>query len=208
MTQEDPVQALLDAIAAGDDVETERAAQACAGQAALLPALRPLLADPDAERRWWTTRTLALVGGPDAAPLLMARLADADEATRCAAAFGLGSLRVEAGVPGLVACFADPSGWVRDCAADALSMIGEPAIAALVAAIADSRSGVRVRAASALRRIALAGPRPGPDLDIHSPRGQAIGALFRALQDPNYLVHQHAYDALDQMGLLDNLIVM
>jgi HEAT repeat protein len=207
MTQ-DLIQALLNAVAEGDDTQTEQTAQACAGQVRLLPALRPLLADEDSDRRWWATRVLALIGGPEVVPLVVARLGDEDEATRCAAAVGLGSLHAESTIPDLVARFADPSGWVRDCAADALTMIGEPAFLALVEAMADPRSGVRVRAASALRRITSAGPRPSPDLDIHSPRGRAIGALFRALQDPNYLVHQHAYEALDHLGLLDNLIVM
>jgi HEAT repeat protein len=111
-------------------------------------------------------------------------------------------------VPELIGRLADPSGWVSDCASDALAMIGEAAVPALVEAIRDSLDGVRVRAASALRRIALVGGKPGLGLDIHSPRGQAIGALFRGLQDPNYLVHEHSYDALERLGLLDNLIVM
>jgi HEAT repeat protein len=199
MEKPDLIQNLLDAIAAGDDEATERAAQACAGQQALLPALRPLLASADPDRRWWTVRTLALVGGSEAVPLLMERLADADEATRCAAALGLGQLYGEPGapdaIPALCACLADASGWVRDSAADGLAIIGEPAVPALVEAMADSRDGVRVRAASALRRIKSLQP-------------AALGALFRALNDPNYLVHQHAYQALDSMGLLDNLIVM
>jgi HEAT repeat protein len=199
MEKPDLVQDLLDAITTGDDVATERAAQACAGQIALLPALRPLLAAADANRRWWAVRTLALIGGEEALPLLVERLADEDEATRCVAALGLGQLHEEpaalATIPALCAILADPSGWVRDSAADGLTLMGEPAVPALVEAMTDSRDGVRVRAASALRRI-----------KSHQPI--ALGALFRALNDPNYLVHQHAYQALDSMGLLDNLIVM
>jgi HEAT repeat protein len=208
MTEQDLIQALLDTVAAGDDGRSEIVAQACTGRADLLPALAPLLAEGDVDRRWWITRTLALTGGPEAIPLLIERLSDEEESIRCAAAFALASMQAETAIPDLVAHLADPSGWVRDSAADALAMLGESSVHALIEAMADSRGGVRVRAASALRRIALAGPQPGADLDFHSPRGQAIGALFRALQDPNYLVHEHAFEALDRLGFLDNLIVI
>jgi HEAT repeat protein len=207
MTKPDLIQALLDAIAAGDDERTDAAARACAGQRHLLPALRPLLADQDTERRWWAVRTLAVIGDTGAGPLLVGRLSDPDVAVRCAAALALGSMQDGEAVPALAACLADANGWVRDSAADALALIGYPAVAALVEAMRDERDGVRVRAASALRRIAGAGGKPGHDLDIHSPRGQAIGALFRGLQDPNYLVHEHSRDALERLGLLDNVIV-
>jgi hypothetical protein len=74
----------------------------------------------------------------------------------------------------------------------------------------DQRDGVRVRAASALRRVVSRVGREHlhPGMDMHTPLGSAIGTLFRALQDPNYLVHQHAYSALDELGLLDNLLVI
>jgi HEAT repeat protein len=208
MTDDDLIQNLLDAIDGGEDERTEQAALACRGAAGLLPALRPLLVDTDLDRRWWAVRTLAVLGTPDAIPLLIELLADDDEAVRCAAAYGLGALNAEAGVPALAAALTDPSGWVRDSAADGLAQIGYPAVETLIGVLNGEHDGARVRAASALRRIVLPGERPGPGMDIHSPRGQALGALFRALQDSNYLVHQHAYDALNQLGLLDNLIVM
>jgi Uri superfamily endonuclease len=61
-TPVETIQALLDAIDAGDDEAAERVAQTCAGQTVLLPALRPLLADADPDRRWWAVRTLAVIG--------------------------------------------------------------------------------------------------------------------------------------------------
>ena len=169
MTEPDLVQALLSAIASGDDAATEAAAQALAGKRSLLPALRPLLTDADPDRRWWAVRTLALIGGDDAARLIIERLADDDEPTRCAAALGLGELRYSQATSALVARLADDSGWVRDSAADALAMLGEPAITALVEALADHRDGVRVRAASALRRILLASCSRGQ----HAPRDRS-----------------------------------
>ncbi len=203
----DLVQALLTALAGGNDDSAEAAAQACAGRADLIPALRPLLADADANRRWWGVRVLALTGGPEAATLAEGRLADPDEATRCAAALALGQLRAAGNIPALIAALADESGWVRDSAADALALIGEPALPALVAALADARDGVRVRAAMALRKLvtpALA------RLSLAAYPGQfwpALTALFQALNDPNRLVRHNAYEALDKLGLLESVLI-
>ncbi len=51
---------------------------------------------------------------------------------------------------------------------------------------------MRVRAAYALNKIRSM---------------QAATPLFRALNDPNYLVRTYAYEALDGMGLLDVILV-
>jgi Uri superfamily endonuclease len=204
----DTIQALLDAISAGDDEAAERVAQACSGQTTLLPALRPLLADANPDRRWWAVRTLAAVGGAEAVDRLMAHLCDADEATRCAAALGLGQLRAMAAIPALTAQLGDVNGWVCDTAADALAMISEPALPALVEALGDGRDGVRVRAAGAVRKIvggALAGHRSSAEFE---PRfWPAIGALFGALNDPNRLVRHNAYEALNRLGMLETVII-
>lgn len=203
----DLIQALLTAIQAGDDAATERAAQALAGNTEVLPALRPLLTDAEADRRWWAVRTLALIGGDESCALLTARLTDPDEATRCAAALGLGQLRSAEAIPALIARLADGSGWVRDAAGDALALIGEPALAALTQALADARDGVRVRASGALRKItvgALAGRRSA---EFNPQFWPAIGALFTALNDPNKLVRHNAYEALDRLGLLETVFI-
>jgi HEAT repeat protein len=208
MTEPDLVQALLCAIASGDDAATEVAAQALVGRRSLLPALRPLLTDADPDRRWWAVRTLALIGGEDAARLMIEHLTDDDEPTRCAAALGLGELRYSQAISALVAHLADNSGWVRDSAADALAMLGEAAISALVEALADRRDGVRVRAAGALHRILLApsqGASTTPEIArVYLP---AINALYLALNDPNRLVRHHAQQTLDRLGLLETVWV-
>ena len=36
---------------------------------------------------------------------------------------------------------------------------------------------------------------------------RSAGVLFRYLNDSNYLVRTYAYEGLDEMGLLDNVIV-
>jgi hypothetical protein len=59
-------------------------------------------------------------------------------------------------VPALIGLLGDPRGWVRSVAADALGLIGRPALAAvpaLTAALEDEEERVRLVAAVALRRI-------------------------------------------------------
>jgi HEAT repeat protein len=203
----DQVQALLDAISAGNDEAAERIAHACTGQAGSLPALRPLLADANPDRRWWAVRTLALIGGGEAEVLLLRHLADPDEATRCAAALALGQLRAADAVPALIARFTDESGWVRDSAADALAMIGDPALPALVQALADARDGVRVRAAGALRKAIVPALSGLTSTEWGPQYWPAIAALFQALNDPNRLVRHNAYEALDRLGLLETVVI-
>ena len=201
------IRALLDVISTGDDAAAERVAQACAGQTALLPAIRPLLADPDPDRRWWAVRLLASIGGAEAGALLAACLQDSDQATRCAAALGLGQLQTADAVTALTAHLADVSGWVRDSAGDALAMIGEPALPALVAALSDGRDGVRVRAAGALRKIVVGALVGRQSAEFEPQFWPAIGALFTALNDPNRLVRHNAYEALGRLGLLETVII-
>ena len=148
-----------------------------------------------------------MIGGEEAGVLLMSHLSDPDEATRCAASLGLGQLRAAAAVPALTAQLGDANGWVRDTAADALAMIGEPALPALVEVLNDGQEGARVRAAGSLRKIvasALADRQTG---DFEPQFWPAIGALFTALNDPNRLVRHNAYEALDRLSLLETVII-
>lgn len=201
----DLIQALLDAIDAGDDAQTERVARAFATQPFVLPALRPLLGDASADRRWWAVRTLALIGGEDAERLLIERLNDEDEPTRCAAALALGQLRSEDAIPHLLAALRDESGWMRDSAADALSMIGDAALPGLVEAMSDTRDPIRVRATRATCRIT--GPAlKGKTLNEFDKKYYgALTALYTALNDPNRLVRTNAYDTLNGLGLFDEV---
>lgn len=201
----DLIQALLDAVAAGDDEQTERAARAFASQPFVLPALRPLLSDPSADRRWWAVRSLALIGGAEAERLLIEHLTDEDESTRCAAALALGHLRAEVAIPHLLAALRDASGWMRDSAADALSMIGDAALPGLVEAMSDSRDPIRVRATRATCRIV--GPAlKGKTLNEYDKKYYpALTALYTALNDPNRLVRTNAFDTLNGLGLFDEV---
>jgi HEAT repeat protein len=203
----DLIQALLDAIAAEDDEQAEHVVEAFAVLPGVLPAVRPLLGDPDANRRWWAVRSLALISGDEAKRLLAEHLSDSDEPTRCAAALGLGQLRSEPAIPQLLTALTDPSGWVRDSSADALSMIGVPALPGLVETMDDTRDGVRVRASRAIGRIvgpALAGKTLNEYGREFIP---ALTVLYTALNDPNRLVRANAYDTLNGLGLFDQVYI-
>jgi HEAT repeat protein len=201
----DLIQALLDAVAAGDDAQAERAAAAFASQPFVLPALRPLLSDPSADRRWWAVRSLALIGGAEAERLLIERLTDEDAPTRCAAALALGQLHAASALPHLLVALGDASGWVRDSAADALSMIGDASLPGLVEAMSDARDPIRVRATRATCRIV--GPAlKGKTLNEYDRKYYpALTALYTALNDPNRLVRTNAFDTLNGLGLFDEV---
>ncbi|MDH7486809.1 MAG: DUF123 domain-containing protein [Anaerolineae bacterium] len=187
------VENLRRAVAAQDDDACEAIAHALAVHGEGLSLLQPLLAEGDADTRWWAVRALAAAGDLAAAPWLIEALDDPDEAVRCAAALALGQLQAQEAIPALAARLADESGWVRQSAADGLALIGEAAVPALAEALQDERDGVRVRAAYALNKI-------------RSP--QAAKPLFQALNDANVLVRTYAGEALEGMGLLDVILVV
>lgn len=191
---------LLSAVAANDDEAADAAVEALTQQGpAACKALVELCGSPDPDQRWWAVRGLAALAEAEdacrelAIPPLVEAMSDPDEAVRCAVALALGRLQAASAIPALVLLLADPSGWVRGAAADALALMGEVALPALGEAMQDPREGVRVRAAYALRKIC------SPD---------AARWLFPALNDPNPLVQTYAYETLDQLGLLNNVLLM
>jgi HEAT repeat protein len=195
-----PLIPLLQAIQAGDDEAAEAAVNRLSGMnGAVLPSLELLKRDGDHDQRWWAVRAVAELAEDDpaqrnqAVPILLDALHDPDDSIRCVAALGLGQIHAASAIPALALLLADPSGWVRGAAADALALIGEPAVPALGEALQDPREGVRVRSAYALRRIK----------SVKSARW-----LFPALNDPNHIVHTYAYEALDEMGMLNTILVM
>jgi HEAT repeat protein len=180
-------------IAVHADEECEAIAQALATHPEAVCLALPLLADTDTDTRWWGVRVLAAAGQAEAIPALLQMLVDRDDEVRGAAALALGHLQAAEAVGALAVLMVDGEGWLRQLAADGLALIGEPAVPTLAEALEDPRDGVRVRACYALSRI-------------RSPH--AAGPLFRALNDPNYLVHTYAHEALNRMGLLDVILVI
>lgn len=184
------------AIHTGEDEATERASLALMpeDEAALIA-----LAQEGGEAQWWAIRALARIGSATSAPTLAAALHDADAATRAAAALALGHLgaREPAAVTpwlgALTALFADADGFVRQQAVEGVALCGDVTLPTLDAILRESLSQpARVRAAAALRAMHTLAAAP---------------LLFRILNDSNHLVHTYAYEALDDLGLLDNLLL-
>lgn len=189
-------QQFLAAIAADQDEQTEPlvAQLTVTDEAALLV----LLPAADGNQRWWAARALAYCGTGNAVSGLLTALNDEDHAVRAAAALALGHLytrepeAVRAMIEPLAAKLTDDDGVVRQTVADALAMMGNDAVPVLAQVLQGTHEGARTRAAYALRKIATM---------------KAAGVLYHCLNDTNYLVYIYAYEGLDEMGLLENILV-
>lgn len=162
-------------------------------------ALLARLDGADEETRWWLLRALAYCGSAAALPAVATATRAQAAASRAVATMTLGHLlqqRPELAAPywvQLTAGLGDEDGMVRQVATDTLAQCGNAAIEALVQVLRFSENqGARSRAAAALSKIRTL---------------EAAGPLYRCLNDPNYLVHTYAYEALDDMGLLENTLI-
>ena len=197
-TRHSPLAVFISAIAAGDDERTELLALQLTSVDE--PYLIDMTGAADVDVRWWAVRGLAVAGSSMASPPLQGCLADADSSVRAAAALALAHLHarepaaVREALSAVAACLADDEGMVRQAAADCLALCGDDAVPALAGVLRDGQhEGARTRAAAALRKIATM---------------KAAAALYPALNDPNHLVRMYAYEALDEMGLLENVLVV
>jgi HEAT repeat protein len=187
---------LLVALRNRDDEAAERAVQGLTPTDE--PALLSWLNAIDSDQRWWGARALAQCGGPAAVQALQTCLTDDDPTLRSVAAFAIGHLyarapaAVEAALPEVAARLGDEDGAVRQVAADALTLCGDGAVPVLEKVLQGQHEGARTRAAYALRKIATPA---------------TIPVLFRSLNDTNYMVHTYAFEALDELGLLENVLV-
>lgn len=198
MTDQALLPQILAAIAADDDERTETLVLQLT--VAAEPALLTLLPNGNANQRWWAIRALAHCGTAATIPALLTTLQTDEAALRVVAAMALGALATRHAadlapyLSQLAERLADEEGSVRQAAADALVQAGDAAVDPLVGVLRFSaHQGARSRAAYALRKISTPA---------------TIPALFHCLNDPNYLVHTYAYEALDEMGLLETELVM
>jgi HEAT repeat protein len=188
---------VLAAIKRGNDEVTEEMVQRLTESEE--PALLAWLHAADADQRWWALRALAHCGTAAAAPEVEALLHSDDPALRAAAAMALGELHTRAAeavnpkLDGLAACLTDEDGQVRQAVADALARCGDDAAPALASILAQEHEGARTRAAYALRKIAGL---------------KAAAILYPCLNDANYMVQTYAYEALEEMGLLETTLVV
>jgi HEAT repeat protein len=183
----DSLQAFLDAVAEGDDAQTEEMALALSGRGdEAIQVLCDALADPDPDLRWWAVRALAAIRTEAAAQLLILALEDDVADVRACAVLALSQLRAPEAVDPLAARLGDPSAYVGRLTADGLAGFGQPAVAALVRALEEGATAARAGAARALCAIQAE---------------EAIPALYKALDDPSALVTHYAEEALERMGV-------
>ena len=88
------LQPFLQAIAAGDDTQSEAAVAQL--QPTAEPALLDLLHSGDGDQRWWAARALAHWGGERAVAPLVGALTDADPQLRAVVTVALGQLYARA----------------------------------------------------------------------------------------------------------------
>lgn len=190
-----PMRRFLEALRENRDesIEAAVAALTVADEADLLA----LAGSDELDQRWWAIRALAHVGGKHATPLLVRAVQDDDAGCRAAASLALGHIYMRdpdavcAAIPQLTLLLSDEEGFVRQVAADALSMCGDDAVVPLTEVLRREHDGARTRAAIALGKIGTM---------------KAAAVLYQHLNDPNYLVRTYAYEALDEMGLLENML--
>ncbi|MFN8442717.1 MAG: HEAT repeat domain-containing protein [Caldilineaceae bacterium] len=184
------------ALEANDDVAESLAAQLTPADE---PALLTALDDTNSDVRWWAVRALALIGERASVAPLLHKLDDSDPMLRSAALLALAALygrqpaAVQPHLTQLARLLADPEGTVRQAATDALSQCGDAAVPALATVLQGDHQGARTRATLALRQIATM---------------PAAAVLYHCLNDSNYMVHTYAYETLDEMGLLENVLLV
>lgn len=184
------------AVTAGDDT----AADALATQltTADQPDLLRMAAASDPEQIWWGVRGLANVGDAEAVPALVERLHHPDSMVRAAAVLALGHIHpraadtVNAHLADMAALLGDEDDLVRQTAVTGLALCGDAAVETLAECLHHGEGGVQVRAAAALHRIGT--------------RKVAL-PLYHHLEDPNPLVRHYAFETLDSLGLLTNVLL-
>jgi HEAT repeat protein len=180
-------QALLSRLYSGDDDLAEAAIPEIAAQSeAAVAALRPGLADPNPDNRWWTVRALAEIQQPGVTSLLLGALRDGDIAVRQCAALGLHRQPHDAAIPALVEALRSGDYLLSNLAGDALIATGNPAVPALLEIMQGDNQAARLVAARALAMIG---------------DHRSIPVLFEALGDDSAMIEYWANEGLERMGV-------
>lgn len=120
--------------------------------AAAVPALAPLVTDPDPDLRKFVVDALGNIEAPTVAVLLRTALADPEENVAAAAAEFIGRRRDTAAVPLLLRRLGERGGWLTFGCLRALGEIGDVAAAPAVTALLGE-PGLRKTALEALGRV-------------------------------------------------------
>jgi HEAT repeat protein len=182
------VEQLLEDLSSEDEARAQAAIPALSvhGQAAVGPLIR-LLQSPIPDRRWWAAYALsAFKGNPAAQRGLTNALQDPDNAVQQCAALGLKHNPSKEAGPALARTLRSPDRLTARLAGDALAALGAPAIPYLAEASQDPDPSVRIEAVRALAETRH------PD---------AIGPLFKCIDDSSSLVTHWAEEGLDRLGI-------
>ncbi len=175
-------------LACGDDERAERAALRLAeiGRDAL-PFIRFLLANPDADVRWWAVRTLAgLKIGNEATPDLLVALEDRSSEVRQAAAMAFCQHPDPQAALALAKALSDPDPMTARLSSNALSRLGQQVTPVLLEVLNGGTRAARLEAVRALAEI-----------KDH----RAIPALMQALETDSALMQYWAGIGLDKLGV-------
>lgn len=180
------LEVLLADLTSGDEARAEAAVPSLVALGeTVIPSLLDLLDSPDADIRWWATRTLASLPSLDPG-LLLSSLSDAAPEVRQCAALGLASHPSEAIIQPLIHALSDSDGIVADLSAKALMMVGKPAVENLIEVVKDAPQSARIHAMHALSEIA-------------DPR--AIRAMIETMSEESAMLHYWAEAGLERMGV-------
>jgi HEAT repeat protein len=178
---------LLSDLTSGDDARAEAAVPALTihgGPA--IHSLRQLLDAPLEDHRWWACRALAALPHEAAGAGLVQALANPSLAVRQCAALGLRQRPDPTAINPLLDSLQNEDTLLRRLAGDALAAAGRQAIPGLVQAVEQGPAAVRIEVVRALAKM------QHPD---------AIGPLFRSIDDPSSLVQHWAEEGLDRLGI-------
>lgn len=198
MSHAQPQEQFLRAVAEDDDERVENVVLR------LTPVdeawLLDLTLSDDMDQRWWSVRALAICGTNACVPRLIEMLNDSDAGVRAATLLALAHIAerlpaelLDEALVAMAGCLADEEGFVRQAATDALALCGDAAVDVLAGVLSGDHQGARTRATASLRKIGSM---------------KAAVVLYQHLNDPNYLVRLYAYEALDEMGLLENQLLI
>ncbi len=154
------------------------------GNSADIPKLLEARGEEDPDVRRLATFSLGKIGDSSVIPVLKNDLENGNWKVREGAARALGNIGDASVIPALVRALKDVE-QVESVAVEALGKIGEPAIPALTDALGDADPGIRWRVVEALGKIG---------------NSHAVPGLFKALEDSDKKVREHAVRTLRNMG--------
>jgi HEAT repeat protein len=180
------MQHLLDELTSGDDVRAENAIPVIVEVgAAVVPALLELARATDVDSRWWAVRALAASPHAQAGDLIPL-LDDPSPEVRAAAALALCSHPHESAVEALIQSLADEDSLTAGLAANALALIGSPAVPDLLEVMDKLPTAARIPALRALSEIR---------------DHRAIPAMMKCLGEDSAILQYWAKEGLERLGL-------